>query len=227
MSVHIEVLDDPAAACTAVILEAASRGGHIALTGGSTPRTAYERVAQADGDWAGATVWFSDERCVPPEDERSNFGMVKAALLDGLEAPPPVMRMRGELGPRAAADDYEQALAAAAFDHFDLVLLGLGSDGHVASLFPDHAELDERERRVVGVDQAGLEPFVPRVSLTLPTIQHGRRIVLLVTGQAKADAVAAAFGPGARPDRHVPASLVPIGADHVTVLVDRAAAARL
>lgn len=227
MSVQIEVLDDPAGACAALIVEAARRGGHLTLTGGSTPRAAYEQAAAAGADWSEATVWFSDERCVPPEDERSNYGMVKAALLDRLDPAPPVMRMRGELGPFAGAEQYEEALRAAGAEGFDLVVLGIGPDGHVASLFPDHPELDERERAVVAVPQAGLEPFVPRVSLALPTLQRGRQIVFMVTGEAKAAAVAAAFGPDAQPDRHVPASLVPAGAAHITVLTDRAAAALL
>jgi 6-phosphogluconolactonase len=227
VSVQIEVLDDPAAACAAVIVDAARGGGQVVLTGGSTPRAAYEQAASADVDWVDATVWFSDERCVSPEDQRSNYGMVQATLIDRVDPAPTVIRMRGELGPAAAAEDYEQELVAAGIDRFDLVLLGVGPDGHVASLFPDRPELDARSRRVVGVEQAGLEPFVPRVSLTLPTLQRARQIVCLVTGEAKAGAVAAAFGPDARPDRHVPASLLAEGAEHVTVLTDRAAAALL
>ena len=85
-----------------------------------------------------------------------------------------------------------------------LVLLGIGSDGHLASLFPDQSSLSERSRLVVGVEQAGLEPFVSRVSLTFPALVNSRQIVLLATGASKAAAVAAAFGPDARPDPHVP-----------------------
>jgi 6-phosphogluconolactonase len=229
MSLKIEVLEDPAAACTALIIDAVRDGAEIVLTGGSTPRDAYARAAEAGHDWRGATLWFGDERCVPPDDERSNYGMVKAVLLDRIDAAarPSVERMQGELGPFAAADEYERVLRSADVERFDLVLLGLGPDGHTASLFPGAPELEQRERDVVGVPQAGLEPFVPRVTMTLPRLQRSRSIVFLVAGESKAEAVAAAFGADARPSAQVPASLVPEGADDVTVLTDPAAAARL
>jgi 6-phosphogluconolactonase len=173
-------------------------------------------------------VWFGDERCVAPDDERSNYATAKAALLDPLgQAGPKVMRVRGELGPAEAAAAYEQELLAAGSPRFDLLLLGLGPDGHTASLFPDQESLSERSRLVVGVEQPGREPRVPRVTMTLPALARARQIVFLVTGDDKADAVAAAFGPGARPDPHVPASLLPPLAGTVTVLLDDAAAARV
>ena len=102
------VLEDPAAACAERIAAAASAGKHLVLTGGSTPRAAYEQAAAMDADWSGAKVWFSDERCVAPDDENSNYGMTKAALLDRLPegGAPEVHRMRGERGPHAGADDY-------------------------------------------------------------------------------------------------------------------------
>ena len=87
---------------------------------------------------------------------------------------------------------------------FDLVLLGIGPDGHCASLFPDQASLSERSRLVVGVEEAGFEPFVPRVSMTLPALTRARQVVFLATGESKAGPVAAAFGPAAKPDPHVP-----------------------
>ena len=103
--------------------------------------------------------------------------------------------MKGELGPDAAADEYERELQAAGSPRFDLVLLGIGPDGHLASLFPDQASLSERSRLVVGVPEAGLEPYVPRVTLTFPALVNARQVVFLATGESKAEAVAAAFGP--------------------------------
>jgi 6-phosphogluconolactonase len=155
--------------------------------------------------------------------------MVKQTLLDRLDGArrPAVHRIAGELGPSDAADTYERELRDAGAQMFDLVLLGLGPDGHTASLFPGAPELEERERDVVAVPRAGLEPFVPRVTMTLPRLQRAARIAFLVAGAGKAEAVAAAFGPDAHPDPRVPASLVPVGADRVTVLLDPAAASRL
>ena len=106
-------------------------------------------------------------------------------------------------------------------------MLGIGSDGHCASLFPDQPSLSERSRPVVGVEEAGLEPFVPRVSMTLPRLANARHVVFLATGESKAAPVAAAFGPGAKPDPHVPTSLLVPLAKEIKVLLDPAAAAGL
>jgi 6-phosphogluconolactonase len=234
MSLEIEVLDDPARACAAMLLSAVLHGGDVVLTGGSSPRPAYEELARAIREVGGAglsgtTLWFGDERCVPPDDERSNYRLVKQSLLDPLAgvASPSVMRIHGELGPHRGAEAYERQLRDAGEPEFDLLLLGLGPDGHCASLFPDQPTLAERARLVVGVEEAGLEPFVPRVTLTLSALATAKQTVFLVTGEEKADAVAAAFGPGATPDPHVPASLlVPLVAE-LKVLLDPAAASRL
>jgi 6-phosphogluconolactonase len=221
----VVVLDDPAAALAERIAAAAGDGAQIVLTGGSSPRDAYERAAKLGADWSRATLWFGDERCVAPEDERSNYAMAKAALLDpaGI-AEPQVRRMRGELGADAGAEDYEHVLHEGFDDEprFDLLLLGLGPDAHVASLFPGQHTLDEPERWVVGVHEAGFEPYVPRVSLTLPAINSAREVVFLVTGDGKAEAVARAFG-GTR-DRQAPASLVAPRDGTLTVLLDPPAA---
>lgn len=233
MPVEIEILDDPARACAAMLVGIAAGGGHIVLTGGSTPRAAYgefvEAVRTVGIDVSGCTMWFSDERCVPPEDERSNYGMVKASLLDPMgDLPSPtVHRIRGELGPHEGADEYERELRAAGSPRFDLVMLGIGSDGHFASLFPDQESLAERSRPVLGVERAGLEPYVPRVTLTFPALVNSRQIVFLATGASKAEAVAAAFGPDATADPHIPSSLLPSMAKEVKVLLDREAAGRL
>jgi 6-phosphogluconolactonase len=233
VTLEIEVLDDPARACAAMLLSAMLHGGDVVLTGGSTPRAAYEELARAvrsvGGDLGETTVWFSDERCVPPDDERSNFRLVKQALLDPLAqvTAPTLQRMRGELGPEKGADAYERELRDADDPEFDFVLLGLGPDGHCASLFPEQPSLGERARLVVGIEEAGLEPFVPRISLTFSALSTARQTVFLVTGESKAAAVAAAFGPDSRPDPHVPASmLVPLVAE-LKVLVDPDAASRL
>jgi 6-phosphogluconolactonase len=223
--VKLEVVEDPARACAERLLDAARAGGNIGLTGGSTPKAAYELAAREPEAWENVTVWFSDDRCVPPEDERSNYGLVRDSLLT--TASPEVVRIKGELGPFDGADDYERALRDAGTPPLDLLLLGMGPDGHLASLFPDQETLSERSRLVVGVPQAGLEPFVPRVSLTFTAIAAAKHVLYLVTGGSKADAVAAAFGDGAKPDPHVPSSLLPELTDRITVLLDRDAAAKL
>jgi 6-phosphogluconolactonase len=223
--VELQVCENPAQACAELLCAAASASGQVVLAGGSTPRAAYEAAAARGEDWSGATVWFGDERCVPEDDDRSNFRMVKESLLDRLSgAPPTVHRIEGELGPDEAAASYERALDRAGPPEFDLVLLGLGPDGHTGSLFPRQPTLSVRERLVVGVRKAGLEPFVPRVSMTLPALGGGKRVVFLVSGESKAAAVAAAFGPDAKPDPRVPASMLPPFATEVTVLLDSAAA---
>jgi 6-phosphogluconolactonase len=215
---ELQVIDDPAGAI-AELLTGAS--GHVALTGGSTPRTAYERAAELRPDWSGVDVWFTDERCVPPDHEHSNFGMVSAAFLDRAEGAV-VHRMRGELGPHEGAADYEQELASSGPEALDLILLGLGPDAHIGSLFPGDDALAERERRVVGVETAGMAPLVPRITLTLPVVNASRQIVFLITGPDKAEAVSRAFS--GRPDPRAPGSLVD---GPVRVFLDAAAAARL
>jgi 6-phosphogluconolactonase len=233
LTVEIEVLDDPARACAAMLVGAAAAGDDIVLTGGSTPRAAYEEMVSAiravDVDISDARFWFGDERCVPADDERSNYRMAAEALFDPLSdrGEPEVHRMRGELGPYEGAEDYERQLEEAGSPEFDLLLLGIGPDGHTASLFPDQPTVQERERAVVPVPEAGLEPFVPRISFTLSTIARAKKVVVLATGESKAAAVAAAFGPGAEPDPHVPSSFLPSVARDLLVLLDPAAASQL
>jgi 6-phosphogluconolactonase len=226
------VLDDPAAECATRLAAAAQAGAHIALTGGSTPEIAYRRAADMDADWSGATLWFGDERCVPPDDELSNYGMAKKALLDRLPAPeeggPAVKRILAERGPHAGADDYERELRETLGEEIprlDWVLLGLGPDAHVASLFPNRPALEVHDRLAVGVDEPGFEPYVPRVTLTLPVLNAGRSVVFLVTGEEKSDAVARAFGGEPSPD--APGSLVRPHSGELILLLDRGAASRL
>jgi 6-phosphogluconolactonase len=213
--VNIQVLDDPAAAVADLLVDAT---GDIVITGGSSPQRAYELAAERRGDWSGVTVWFTDERCVPPDHELSNFGMVDRALLSRVERPPRVMRMQGELGHEAGTAAYAEALGDD--PSFGLMLLGLGPDAHIASLFPNRQEKHVTDRLVVGVPEAGMEPFVPRISLTVPAINAAQQKVFLVTGDGKLEAVRRAFGD--EPDPESPAAHV----RPVTVLLDAAAAGR-
>ena len=143
-------------------------------------------------------MWLGDERVVPPDDERSNLRMVREALIDRLpeERRPRLMPVDTALGPDAAAAAYESLLRETVGNHprLDLALLGLGPDAHTASLFPGKPALQETQRLVVGVPEAGMEPRVPRVTLTLPVLNAAREVVFLVSGADKAPAVARAFG---------------------------------
>ena len=206
----IEVVESPAAAVS------------IVLTGGSSVAEAYERAAALEPDWGRVTLWWGDERCVPPDDERSNYRLAKEALLDRLETPPAeVHRIRGELAPERAARELDEALEGVPLD---LMLLGLGSDGHMASLFPGSPQLKVVDHRATS-GPAGLDPFVDRVTMTLPTIQSAAQIVFIIGGAAKADAVAAAFG--GEPSREIPASLARFAPVVVKVFLDGPAASKL
>jgi 6-phosphogluconolactonase len=174
-------------------------------------------------------LWLSDERCVPPDHEHSNSGLVERVLIDPVpeEGRPVFHRMRGELGPDEGAAEYEEELRTAGLTDggppvFDLILLGLGPDAHTCSLFPNDPALGVRDRWVVGVETPGMAPLVPRITLTLPVVNAGRQIVFLVTGEEKADAVARAFS--GHPDPRAPGSLVE---GSPVVLLDPGAAARL
>ncbi|MEA2311454.1 MAG: 6-phosphogluconolactonase [Solirubrobacteraceae bacterium] len=224
---ELRIVEDPASEVAGMLAEVAGAGGHLVLTGGSTPERAYVMAAGWGADWRGATVWFGDERCVPPDHPDSNYGMAERALLSRLENPPRAMRMQGELGPDAGAGDYEAEIRSVlgSDPRWDLLLLGMGPDGHVASLFPGKPEVSVTGRLCVGVPLAGLEPQVPRISLTLPAINGARSVVFLITGESKARAVARAFGPD--PDRTLPAALARPTAGSALVLLDAAAAAEL
>lgn len=221
---EIRVVDDVPAEAAARITTVAEAGGSIVLSGGSTPKKAYEIAASAD--WSAAKVWFGDERCVPPDDDRSNFRMAKESLFDRLAAPPAaIFRMPGELDPEEAAHQY----AADIFEHdaepFDLLLLGIGPDAHTASLFPGKPEISQRNLLVTAVPEAGFAPFVPRISMTVPALVRAKEILFLIAGSEKAAAVRESFG--------VEYSMTPAGIvarkarGRVTVLLDAAAAAEL
>ena len=220
---ELRVVKDPAAGAAGLLCEVAAAGGHIVLTGGSSPAKAYELAAERLPDWSGATVWFGDERCVPPDHQWSNFGMAESKLLSRLSARPTVHRMEGELGPEAGAGAYEGVVreVLGAEPRWDLLLLGLGPDAHTASLFPSKPEKDETSRLVIGVPEAGMDPQVPRISLTVPALNSARHVVFLVTGESKREAVRRAF---VDEDPTSPAARVRPSAGELTVLLDPAAA---
>lgn len=227
----LRIVDDPPRACAEALVQAVATGGHVVLTGGSTPKAAYELAAAHPEAFAGAKLWFGDDRCVGPDDDRSNYKMTKAALLDPVAAAGVEIafcrRILGERGPDEGAADYERALAELGAPPFKLILLGLGTDGHTASMFPGQASLEERSRLVVGVPEAGLEPFVPRVTFTFPCLARAEHVIVLATGESKADAVSRAFAPDATPSPETPASLLAEHVASLTVLLDADAASRL
>jgi 6-phosphogluconolactonase len=167
----------------------ALRGGarSLVLAGGTTPQRCYELLSSLDVEWGRVAVLFGDERCVPADHPESNYRMVKETLLDRV-APATVYRMPAELGPEGGAEAYAKAVADAA--PLDFVLLGVGEDGHIASLFPGHPVL-----RATGLT-AGVrdspKPPPERVTLTLEVIRDARQVLILATGSTKADAVALA-----------------------------------
>jgi 6-phosphogluconolactonase len=216
----IHVVDDPNAAVAELLAFAARRGETIVLTGGSVGE-AYEQAAALEPDWSRASVWWGDDRAVPPDDERSNYLLAERTLLGNLERRPEVHRIRGELEPEEAAQEYDEELEGV---RLDLNLLGLGPDGHIASLFPGSPQLGVRDRRATS-GPAGLEPFVDRVTMTLPALLSSGRIVLIVSGASKADAVARGFG--GEIDEAVPVSLLRTGDAPIDVYLDVAAAAGL
>jgi 6-phosphogluconolactonase len=198
---------------------------HLALSGGTTPARAYELLAQELEDWQGVSIWFADERCVGPEDEESNYRLARETLLGaagGLEQAL-VHRMEGELGPEQGAERYAEALREHApleqdVAALDVIVLGIGPDGHVASLFPGAPTLDVQAPALcLGVHDSP-KPPPERITLTLPVLRAAQRCVLFATGAGKADAVDAML---AEPSRHVPASLLRRG--RLSVIVDDAA----
>jgi 6-phosphogluconolactonase len=227
MRPEVRISDQLTEDAAQLLVEAAQRGGHVVLTGGSTPKAAYHHVAELGADWSGTEIWFSDERCVPPDHEHSNFRMTEESLLTSIE-PRAVHRMQGELGPEEGAAEYATELAAVfgpdVVPQFDLILLGLGPDVHCASLFPNNPELGIKDRAVAGVEQPGMAPLVPRITLTLPTLNAGARVVFLVSGEEKAEAVARAFK--GHPGPEAPSSLLEPRGEYV-LLCDAAAAKHL
>lgn len=208
---ELVVADDVAATATDLFLQLAPRT--IALAGGTTPRSTYERLALTSFDWSGADVFFGDERCVPPDDQASNYGMARAALL--AKVPARVHRMPGESCDPHRYETELRSVFGEEIPRFDLVLLGLGEDGHTASLFPRDPALDEREKWVVAVDR----PEGRRLTLTLPILSAAKVAMFLVTGTRKRTALRDLLS-----DADIPAARV--AAKRVIVVTDSAALPR-
>jgi 6-phosphogluconolactonase len=207
------------------------------LSGGRTPERLYRHLARAYRTrfpWRETEVYFGDERCVGPRNPESNYRMARQALLAHVPlARGRVHRLEGEVRPASrAAARYARAVGplgagrTSRTPRFDSVLLGLGPDGHTASLFPDSPALRERHRAVVPVLRSGQPPYVPRLTLTLPALASAREVVFLVAGREKADAVARTFSAIGEPSLHLPASLLRPWGSAVWYL-DRAAASGL
>lgn len=194
------------------IVDAPAAASAVCLTGGSTPTKLYELLASPRWrpriPWARVHWFLGDERAVPTESPLSNGSMARQAFLDAC-APPENVHMIPTAGtPDEAARAYQieleefNARHRKGFPLFDLVLLGVGSDGHVASLFPASPALAERLRWVVGVEHANLTPFVPRITLTLPCLGNTGELLFLVTGQGKRDILRRVFTDEDLPARH-------------------------
>lgn len=202
----------------------AARGRFIvALAGGSTPRSTYALLAGSDFaarvDWPRVHVLWGDERCVPPDHRASNYRMARTALLDKVSIPSAnVHRIRGELPPAQAAAAYESELEAVlgAGGRFDLILLGVGTDGHTASLFPGTPALEERTRWVVENYVEKLKAW--RVTLTLLVINAARQVTFLVSGATKAEPLARILA-----GEPLPAARVQPAGGKLTWMVDRQA----
>jgi 6-phosphogluconolactonase len=218
---------------------------HLALSGGTTPGRTYELLAKELSEWDGVEVWFADERCVDPEDEQSNYRLAEETLLRSAGIPAgQVHRMEGERGPKEGARRYAEALhtrvapaeplaaeqppgrrstgappATHALPALDLVVLGIGPDGHVASLFPGAPTLQAGPQAIcLGVHDSP-KPPPERITVSLGVLRTARACLLLASGPGKADAVTAMLG---EPSPHVPASL--LRRERLTVLVDDRAA---
>jgi 6-phosphogluconolactonase len=187
------------------------------LSGGRTPLPLFRLLGgsrRAEMPWAETEVFFADERCVPPRHPESNFGSAWGAFLSKVPiARRRVHRMRGELRPPSrAASDYARRLGPlpgpGARPWFDAVLLGIGPDGHTASLFPGAPGLRERRRAVIAVRHAGQPPYVPRLTLTLPALRSSGEVLFLVAGRDKAPALREIFRASPRGSLRWPPSLV-------------------
>ncbi len=232
---HLSLVDGAAAFIAGLAVESIAAHGRftIALSGGSTPRPVYARLAAVDHaeriDWGKVHVFFSDERCVPPDDAASNYRMAREALLDHVRLPSAnVHRMRGEEDPALAALAYEQDLQGlfrtSATPAFDLICLGMGDDGHTASLFPGTAALRERERWVVA--QYVAVALAWRVTFTPALINAARHVAFLVEGAGKSETLRRVLDGAYQPDV-LPSQLIQPISNQAHWLVDAAAAARV
>jgi len=205
----------------------------VALAGGNTPKRVYELLASEPYvsriDWSSVHLFFGDERCVPPDHADSNYRMVNESLISRVSIPPEnVHCIAGEGDPVISAHRYEEELrgffAGSSWPRFDLVLLGMGEDGHTASLFPGTSALNETKAWVVANWVEKFGAF--RITLTAPAMNHAAHIVFLITGEAKARRLAEVLNVPAEPER-LPVQLIDPVDGTLEWLVDKAAASLL
>jgi 6-phosphogluconolactonase len=198
----------------------------IALSGGNTPRPIYREVARQGRSlaWNKTLITFGDERCVPPDDEQSNYRMARESLLSHIDIPDSgVLRMRGELEPEAAASEYERQLDSLAKERseeiyrHDLILLGIGEDGHTASLFPETKALTEKSRSVVANFVPKMETW--RLTFTLPLINQARRVCFLANASKHAELIESVL----KGDTQYPAARVQPASGALTWILGQAA----
>ncbi len=202
----------------------------LALSGGNTPLPAYAILAKDDRiDWTKVEVWWVDERAVPPESPRSNYGGAKGPLLEAAKiAPASIHRMRGEDDPTSAANEYEALLRSKVKPAYgdapslDVMVMGIGDDGHTASLFPDEPEVQERTRLVVAVPASPSKGREARISLTAPVIESARAIFVLARGKEKVTALENVWSVEGSPSE-VPARLIRNARGTICWIIDRAA----
>ena len=221
-----------------VIAAVKARGqARVAISGGSTPKSMFKLLSDpeqsflAEVPWSSIQLFWVDERCVPPDDPDSNYGMTKAAMLDKVPLPAAnIHRMEGELDPEEAASRYESEirntfkLEGAETPTFDLVLLGLGPDGHTASLFPHTEGLNEMSRICIANHVPQKDTW--RMTLTWPVITQGREVAFLIEGAEKTEMVKTVFTGKYDPETY-PAQLIRPASGRLRLLLDTAAAAGL
>jgi len=174
-----------ARAAAKAVVEALPNSGSVVLTGGSTAELVFPLLTEPDVQWRFISLYFSDERAVGPDEPASNFGLVQRKLLSHIR-PEEIHRIRGEDEPEAAARAYEQEITPAVQRGFDVILLGMGADAHIAALFPDSPALDATERLCLPVQRPD---GMLGITMTPPALSRARRILLLVSGRSKAEAV--------------------------------------
>ena len=214
----------------------ASRGrARIAISGGSTPKNMFKLLAAepfvSEVPWARIDLFWVDERCVPPTDADSNYKMTNEALLSHVPLPSEqIHRMEGELDPEVAASRYEAQirtafrLEGAETPTFDLILLGMGDDGHTASLFPHTEGLDELSRIVIANHVPQKDTW--RITLTWPVINQGRQVAFLIEGAAKTDVLVDVLTGPYQPETY-PSQVIRPASGKLLLLLDTAAAAKL
>ena len=230
-----ELIEAAARRFSAASTDAISRFGRFnaVLAGGSTPRPLYEKLAaepfRSQIDWSEVHLFLGDERCVPPTHQESNYLMVKTALTEHIPIPEEnIHRIPGELGAEAAADHYQKELQnlfkGCSTPAFDFVLLGMGDDGHTASLFPGAAAIHDEKRWVVGYYVNKLDAW--RITLTPPVLNAARQIVFLIAGGGKAVRLHEILRGPFQPD-HLPAQAIQPTSGQIVWMLDKHAAANL